>query len=567
MASHYLAGPDTYLLYLAPACRLNPVRRPDIPSRAGGLFPMFVVPTRGSRAVRYRLLASSLAAACLFAVGRPARAQTLPPTSPALPADSPAPSLSTDPAAPSLPTDSTAPSTIGSPAAPANPLIPVQPPPSANLFPAAALPGGTGTLPGGLPAAAPVQNPPAALSVATTTNNIGTARRFQYNVALTLGTTFDDNIFLEASSLKQSDVYFTIQPTVALGFGGGVGGSGQDNYVRFTYSPEVLLYLDHSELDTVQQFVTLSGAYHLPRITLTGSAGVQILDNTDVGNPHPYDPTANPTDPTNPQPGVPVSNNPLSNLNLDTGQRTRLNLYSTALDANYYVSDKVSYDVSGQFSDSEYQSQALLSSSTLAGSFFFNYSPTGKTTVGVGTTVGYLFADAPTPDQSFEQGNVRFSYAPSPKLLATGQVGLELRQSSARGGSDVSPVFELDTSYSPFDGTAISLTGNRQVEASAVLGGQDYTLTGFSVSVSQRFFQRAFLRLSVGYSHSDYVAETNDVNAARSDNYYFVQPGLDINLRDNLTLGGFYSFRSSASTENNRNYTDNQVGVRLTFGF
>ena len=94
----------------------------------------------------------------------------------------------------------------------------------------------------------------------------------------------------------------------------------------------------------------------------------------------------------------------------------------------------------------------------------------------------------PTPDQSFEQGNLRFNYAPSPKLLATGQVGLELRQSSARGGSDLSPVFELDASYSPFDGTSITLTGNRQVEASAVLGGQDYTTTGFSLSLSQRFF-------------------------------------------------------------------------------
>ena len=73
-------------------------------------------------------------------------------------------------------------------------------------------------------------------------------------------------------------------------------------------------------------------------------------------------------------------NNPVSNVNLDTGQRTRLNLYTAALDANYYVSDKVSYDAALQVSDSDYLT--LLSSTTLSGSLFFNYTPTGKTTAG-----------------------------------------------------------------------------------------------------------------------------------------------------------------------------------------
>ena len=519
---------------------------------------MCVVPTHGSRAVRSLLLASVLAATYLCPGGRPARAQTLPPNSPAL--ANPTAPPSPDPTASSLPTDPTAPATTGPPTAPANPLIPPQPPPTANPFPAPSLSptpfGGAAAPPDNPFSLTPSANPSAPLPDATTTNNIGTARRFQYNFALTLGSTFDDNIFLEASSRKRSDVYFTLQPTVSLGFG---GDDGSGNVVRFTYSPQVLLYAAHAELDAVQQFVTLSGVYHLPRITLTGSLGVQILDSTDVGNPQG---SATPG-----QSVIPVSTSPVSSVNLDTSQRTRSNLYNAALDANYFVSDKVSYDVAGQFSETEYESEKLVSSSTLSGSFFFNYSPTGKTTVGAGVTGGYVPADAPTPDQSFEQGNLRFSFNPSPKLLATGQVGLEVRQSSGKGGSDLSPVFELDASYFPFDGSSISLTGNRQVQTSAVLGGQDYTLTGFSVSFSQRFLQRAFLRLTTGYSHSDYMSETSSVSAGRSDNYYFVQPGVDLNLRDNLTVGGYYLFRSSTSSELDRNFADNQIGVRLSFGF
>ena len=523
---------------------------------------MCVVSTHGCPVVQSLLLASVLAVACLCTGGRSSQAQTLPPDSPALPADPTAPPSSTDPAASSLPTDPTAPATTGPPTAPTNPLIPSQPPPTANPFSAPTLSptpfSGAAAQPSNPFSLTPSANPSAPLPDATTTNNIGTARRFQYNFALTLGTTYDDNIFLESASRKRSDVYFTLQPTVTLGFGGG-GGDGLGNVVRFTYSPQVLLYAARTELDAVQQFVTLSGVYRLPRITLTGSLGVQILDSTDVGNPQA---SATPG-----QSILPVSTSPVSSINLDTSQRTRANLYSVALDANYFVSDKVSYDVAGQFSETDYQSEELVSSSALSGSFFFNYTPTGKTTVGVGVTGGYVPADTPTPNQSFEQSNLRFSFSPSPKLLATGQVGLEVRQSSGKSGSDLSPVFELDASYFPFDGSAISLTGNRQVQASAVLGGQDYTLTGFSVSFSQRFLQRVFLRLTTGYSHSDYTSETSSASAGRSDNYYFVQPGVDINLRDNLTVGGYYLFRSSTSSELDRNFTDNQIGVRVSFGF
>ena len=379
-----------------------------------------------------------------------------------------------------------------------------------------------------------------------------------------MGATYDNNIFLEPANAR-SDLYFTIQPTVSLGLGGGVAASGSDNYIRLNYSPQVLLYVDHSELDTVQHFFALTGAYHFPRITLTGSLGVEILDSTDVGNPHPFNDSSGATNLGNVQPGDPIDNNPVSSVNLDTGQRTRENLYTAALDANYYVSDKVSYDLSGQFSDSDYAT--LLSSITLSGSGFFNYSPTGKTTLGLGVTAGYVFADRPTPNQSFEQGNLRLSYAPSPKLLVAGQLGLELRQSTAQKNSEVTPIFDLNVSYTPFDGTSITLEGNRQVLTSAVLGGEDYTLTGLTISASQRFFQRFYFRLSVGYTNTDYRAETNGAEAARSDDYFFIQPGLDFSVRDNLTIGGFYSYRASTSTESNRNFTDDQVGGRFSLLF
>ena len=486
-----------------------------------------------------------------------------------VPAASPAPTpVPIFPAVePVLPSDPTAPTTIQTSAVPVNPLIPEP------ILPGAVPPRSPATSAAPLQPAALVPADPMAIPVAApaqpeaTTTNIGTARRFQYAFALTLGATYDDNIFLEPSGQTRADLFFTLQPTVVLGLGGGQGGGEKDNLVRFSYSPQALLYVDHGELDTVQHFVSLSGTYHFNRLTVRGLQEVQILDNTDVGNPHP-------SSQISPVPGgagtgangTPVANNPVSSINLDVGQRTRYNLYNTSLSGNYYLSDKLSFDLSGQVNISDYAGE-LYSTRQLSGSGFFNYSATGKTTVGVGFTGGYVVADRPNPDQSFEQVNLRLSYVPGPKLIFSGQVGLEFRQSTDRDNTAVTPVFDLSVTYNPFDGTAFTLSGNRQVYTSAVLAGQDYRLTGFTLSFSQRFFQRFFTRLSIGYTNTDYVATVGNVAASRTDDYFFFQPGLDYNLRENLTVGGFYSRRQSASSQGNRNFSDNQVGARVSYAF
>lgn len=537
-------------------------------------------PTGRPRFDRRGIVCALWVAACIVAALGSLRAQdfvTVPPTA-TPPASAPPTFPVTEPA---LPADPTAPNTLQSPAAPnasGIPLIPTQPLAPAEPIPRAGLPAaplvGSGALPGGAladPGALPA-NPSALPEGAATTNNIGTARRFQYAFAVTLGATYDNNIFLEPGGVR-GDLYFTLQPGVTLGFGGGYGGGEKDNLVRFSYSPQVLLYVDHPELDTVQHFVNLFGVYHFNRLTVRGAQDVEILDSTDVGNPHPSNQLGGTVGTTDPNGGTgtttgsfPVANNPVSSVNLDVGQRTRENLYNTSLLGNYYVSDKVSVDVSGQLSVSDYAG-ALLSNTTLSGSGFFNYSPTGKTTLGLGVTAGYVIADRPNPDQSFEQGNLRLSYVPSSKFVFSGQVGLELRQSSDEDNTEVTPVFDLSVSYNPFDSTAISLTGSRQTLTSAVLGGQDYRTTGLTLGVSQRFFQKFFLRLSVGYTHSEYVATVVGVSAARTDDYFFLQPGLDYNVRDNLSVGAFYSHRESTSSQTNRDFSDDQGGGRVSFSF
>lgn len=466
----------------------------------------------------------------------------------------PAPGTPTAPATipgePSLPTDPTSPSTVGTPATPgislipASPLLPPEPPPRR---PADTLSGGSPPDPFAVP-----REPnaiPADATVLPASNDIGAARRFQYNFGLTIGTTFDDNIFLDSAD-RRSDLYFTFQPTLSLGLGGGKSAGDDATVVRFNYSPEVLLYVDHPELDAVQHFIALSASHRFNRLSLSAAQNVQILDSTDVGNPQSFSQTS------------PTTSAPNSNVNLDTGQRTRANLYATSVQANYSYSDKVSYDLNGSFGVNDYAGK-LLSSRTVSAGGTFNYTPTGKTTFGLGASAGYTLTDGITPDQLFEQLNFNLSYSPGFKLNASVQVGLELRQAGG-GFNELTPVFELNLGYSPFDGTTINLTGSRRVFTSAVEAGQNYTATTLTLSLNQRFYQRYYLHVDVGYTNTTYVAVAQGVDGGRTDNYFFVQPGLDFKVHENILVGAFFSYRDSTSTGNGRPFVDNQVGLRLS---
>ena len=99
------------------------------------------------------------------------------------------------------------------------------------------------------------------------------------------------------------------------------------------------------------------------------------------------------------------------------------------------------------------------------------------------------------------------SYAATSKLNFGGTVGVEFRETGGHDGStEVNPIFNLTASYAPFDSTMLSLTASRQTQTSAVLTGSNFDSTGFTFSLSQRFFQRVFARLSLGYTRSSYVS-------------------------------------------------------------
>src|ERR1041385_6196745 len=243
-------------------------------------------------------------------------------------------------------------------------------------------------------------------------------RRFQYGLRLMLRGVYDDNINISHTN-RISDYYFAIEPAITLGFGDIV--NRQENYIRLDYVPSIFIFADHSEDDAVQHLARLEGHHRFGRLDLTMSQDVQILDGANLSTT---------TDTTG------------SRANLDVGGRTRVNIFTTQLNASYNLSGKtfLSSGLIGTVTDYPH----FISSEVVSGNLFINYNYSEKLVIGLGGTGGYDLVDAPDPDQTFAQANARLSYRVTGKVSLNASGGAEFRQfeNDSRGGH-ISPVFEI----------------------------------------------------------------------------------------------------------------------------
>ena len=373
-------------------------------------------------------------------------------------------------------------------------------------------------------------------------------KRFQYGIRLTFRGVYDDNIFLRQTD-RVADFYFAIEPGITLGYGDIVG--RERNYLRFDYAPSIFLYADHSDANAIQHVLRLEGYYGFGRLSLTLSQDVQLLESA---NPASLTSTST----SNPGPAV----------NLDAGGDAQVNIYTTHAVLAYDLTGKTFLSGGLHFVASDYAS--LISSQTISGDLFINYNYSPKLVIGVGGTAGYNWVDSPNPDQTFEQVNVRMTYQATGKISMNGSVGVEFRQfddSSNSSGTYVSPVYEIGATYQPFDGTSLSLRGSRRTLNSAVLQAQDYASTNITFGARQRLLRRIYLGLVLGYENSSYFSTAAGVDASREDNYFIVQPAVDVTITNFWTVGAYYLHRENNSSTETFSFDDNQIGLRTSLIF
>jgi len=372
----------------------------------------------------------------------------------------------------------------------------------------------------------------------------GIPRRFHYELRLNIHSVYDDNINI-SQGVRESDFYTAIEPSITLAFGDIV--SREANFLALNYLASLFLFADHSENNALQHVFQLESQYQMNRLTLNLTQSIQILDGTDIRSLNS---------------GGDFS----QQVNLDVAGRTRFNIYTTHANAAYYLTGKTSLSVGGDYTASDYQS--LISSSTISGNLFLNYNYGPKLVVGLGGTFGSNIVDSPTPDQTFEQVNARFTYQLTGKIDVRASAGVEFREFEGAGRDRyTSPVFDIGLNYLPFDGTTLSLTANRRTLNSAVLAGQDFATTNFTANVQQRMFNRVYLGVGVGYENSDYFSAVAAAGSGRTDNYFFVEPSITVRVTRFWSVGAYYLHRANDSSLEVFGFHDNQVGFRTSLTF
>ncbi len=369
----------------------------------------------------------------------------------------------------------------------------------------------------------------------------GEPRRFHYELRLTVRGVWDDNIFISHTN-RVSDYYFAIEPEITIGVGDIEGRSR--SYLRLDYMPSAILFVDHSDEDAFNQLIHLEGGYYSGRLRLSLSEDVALLQSANLNSI--YDTTG-------------------LWANTDASAPTWLNVFNTRLRANYELTGKLS--LQGEVDSSILFYPDHISGYTLSGGLYLYYNWLPKVTVGIGGTFGYNWVDDPTTNQTFEQVNARLNYEVTAKVGLYASGGVEFRQFDGNRGTYTTPVFEIGSTYHPFEGTTITLAAGRRIYNSGFLDNQDFATTYVVSRFQQRLFQRVYFGLGAGYENSNYFATDRDVSATRNDDYWFVEPSVDVLITRWLSAGVYYLHREDISNDDFFSFDDNQVGVRATLRF
>lgn len=234
----------------------------------------------------------------------------------------------------------------------------------------------------------------------------------------------------------------------------------------------------------------------------------------------------------------------LSGQNRDLGGEAERDLLSISLTSRYPLSPKTS--VSWDLVVPIREFQGAIGSRGLTTQHFVDYQYSPKTSVGVGGSYGWLNVEGGA-SQSFQQATVRVAYEVSAKVQATATMGYEFRQTGDRITN--TPVFTLGSTWTPREGTTVSLAADRRIFNSAAEQNVNFTSTSVMLKLTQRVGVRYRAALGLGWESSTYESASGALFANREDELLMAQASLAMEVNKRLTCSVNVGF-----THNDSNY-------------
>ncbi len=363
-----------------------------------------------------------------------------------------------------------------------------------------------------------------------------------------LKVTYDDNLFISPTN-PESDVFFTLSPGIAAGWGDYAKEVRQlGEFEHYFEVPEIevedvphsfgfvkylaseTIFSDHSGEDALDHDALLSGRVEFAKLQLNGRLYFKTLSGTDV----------------------------------ELGDRVKRKVYGGSVGALYNFSDKTSFEISLSNDSYDYENRVDWREWVLED--YLNYQVLPKTRVAIGTRFGLV--DVKTGDtQTYEALVARVIYSSSSKLALSLDGGLESRQYGSGTNDDLLSVFNLAATYEPFDGTSISGSAYRRTTTSVAEINQNITATGVAVRIRQRFLHRFYFTMEAGYDRSEYDSVVNASDAGRSDDRTYIKPSASFDVTKYLSAESSFQYQRNDSSVSDFTFTENIFSVQLNLQF
>lgn len=257
---------------------------------------------------------------------------------------------------------------------------------------------------------------------------------------------------------------------------------------------------------------------------------------------------------------------------VETASQTHESRYTVGASVHYALTDRTDIDASA--SQTYRQSTPVFDAAANPLSNTRDWSARGdiawratdRTRVAPGVSFGYAEPSI-GPGMSYVRPELLVKWAPTDRLIVTGQAGAEqrrFRRSSA--GTLKSPVYSGSLRYRPFDATSLTLSATQGVAAS-YLGNAVTRSRSYSAVLQQRFFALLFATLEASRQKSSFVQTAFQLPVVREDRYTTYTLRLSLPFLHRGVISGFYERAHNASTFDELSFTSRQIGIEVRYSF
>jgi hypothetical protein len=357
---------------------------------------------------------------------------------------------------------------------------------------------------------------------------------------------YDNNLTL-ADSREEEDFVWRISPGVLFGVGQFRGEKA--NFVTLDYTMTGSIYTKYSDYNALDHDVALRAGWKTAKFT------ANLLQSYTTSN----------------------------GKQVEAGAFVDQEVFLTGVATKYDFSDKTFGELNLR--------QALVSSDEIirdgaddqlttvnewAIEMWFNYRLSEKVILGAGPTFGWrdihdhedpLPGRPDSPNQTFQQGLFKATYLMSEKLAFNGAIGVQFSQFQEEDNEGPNLVMELGGTWKALENTQVAFSAYRRDQVSISTQSENYFVTGFRLSLQQRFREKYILTLAGGYENYDYYATSSGAESDRTDNYIWVSPVAAFQADDHTTVGVFYQFRDRESDEDGFDFANHQIGMFAKYAF